>query len=130
MLPRSPTSKSTLPVRCDRRPIGQSVLVSGTYTNNFSFSFCFFNNLKIVPGLTMCGALSDESGVCGLQLLLDFASAVILGSKSSGTRDRIFTILIVIPTHPGGSGSCIYFPQEQGGSVITPAIGLYAYVCT
>jgi hypothetical protein len=37
-----------------------------------------------------CGVLSLTSGrVCCLQLLLGFASAVILGSEYRGTRDRI-----------------------------------------
>jgi hypothetical protein len=37
----------------------------------------------------MWSALSDERLICRLQLLLSLASAVILGSESTGTRDHI-----------------------------------------
>jgi hypothetical protein len=42
--------------------------------------------------------------------------AVILGSVSRGTRDHILLSGSRLP-QPGGSGSRIYIPQEEGGSV-------------
>jgi hypothetical protein len=49
-----------------------------------------FYHCRTVAGLLMCGALSLMRGrVCRLQLLLALASAVIFGSASFGTRDRI-----------------------------------------
>jgi hypothetical protein len=60
--------------------------------------------------------------VGGLQLLLAFASAVILGSEFSGTRDHILLSQIRLPQR-GGPGSHIYIPQEQGGPVISAGTG-------
>jgi hypothetical protein len=48
-----------------------------------------FYYCRTVAGLSMWGSLSDERTGLPLQLLLAFASAVILGSKSRGTRDHI-----------------------------------------
>jgi hypothetical protein len=48
--------------------------------------FITVRQLRVCP----CGALSLTRGrVCGLQLLLALANAVILGSESRGTRDHI-----------------------------------------
>jgi hypothetical protein len=55
--------------------------------------------------------------VCHLQ------STVILRSKSHGTHDHILVSQIRDSPHPGGPGSHIYIPQEQGGPVILPDIG-------
>jgi hypothetical protein len=64
-----------------------------------------------VAGLLMWGALSDERTGVSLQLLLALASAVILGSESLGTRDRIllsqiwdfpFRRLLRLAGHGGG----------------------------
>jgi hypothetical protein len=41
----------------------------------------------------MLDALSDESRVCSLQMLLGIASAVLLGSETRKTRDHIFYFL-------------------------------------
>jgi hypothetical protein len=55
---------------------------SGAYEQNF----ITVRQLQVC----WCGTLSLTWGrVCRLQLLLAFASAVILGSKSGGTRDHI-----------------------------------------
>jgi hypothetical protein len=48
-----------------------------------------FHYSLIVAGLLMWGALCDERTGLLLQLPLVFASAVIFGSESSGTRDHI-----------------------------------------
>jgi hypothetical protein len=57
-----------------------------------------------------------------LQLLLSFASAVILRSEYRGTHDHIFVSDSLLP-QPGGPDPCIYIPQEQGGPVIPPCTG-------
>jgi hypothetical protein len=53
--------------------------------------------------------------VCRLQLLLVLARAVILG---------YFTVSDSRLPQPGGPSPCIYIPQEQGGPVIPPGIGV------
>jgi hypothetical protein len=61
--------------------------------------------------------------VSRLQLLLVLASAVILTFESRGIHDRYFTVSDLKLPQPGGPGSRIYIPQEQGGPVITPGTG-------
>jgi hypothetical protein len=62
--------------------------------------------------------------VCNLlvQLLLGLARAVTLGSKSRRTRDHILLSHLRL-SQPGGPGSRIYIPREQGGPVIPPGTG-------
>jgi hypothetical protein len=78
----------------------------------------FFRQLRfcnfVVPSLM-------RGRACNLfvQLLLGLARAVILGSKSRRTRGHILLSLMRLP-QPGGPGSRIYVPQEQGGPVIPP----------
>jgi hypothetical protein len=68
----------------------------------------------------LCGALSLTRGrVCRLQLLLVFASEVILGSESR----PYFTVSDSKLPQPGGPSPRIYVPQEQGGPVMTPGTG-------
>jgi hypothetical protein len=71
----------------------------------------------VAPSLT-------RGRVCNLlvQLLLGLARAVTLGSKSHRTHGHI--LLSHLRLHqPGGPGSHIYIPQEQGGPVIPPGTG-------
>jgi hypothetical protein len=58
--------------------------------------------------------------VCRLQWLLVFASEVIPGSESRGTRDHI--LLSQIRDFPNLEGQVPLFiiPQEQGGPVVPP----------
>jgi hypothetical protein len=75
--------------------------------------------------VSLCSAPSLTRGwVCNLlvQLLLGLARAVTLGSKSRRTRDHIFLSHLRLP-QPGGPGSRIYIPREQGGPVIPPGTG-------
>jgi hypothetical protein len=67
-----------------------------------------------VPSLT-------RGRVCNLlvQLLLGLARAVTLGSKFRRTHDHILLSHLRLP-QPGGPGSRIYIPLEQGGPVIPP----------
>jgi hypothetical protein len=51
------------------------------------------------------------------------ASAAFLRSESHGTHEHILLYLFFRLPQPGGPGSCIYFPQEQGSPVILPGIG-------
>jgi hypothetical protein len=62
--------------------------------------------------------------VCNLlvQFLLGLARAVTLGYKSRRTYDYILLSHLRLP-QPGGPGSRIYIPQEEGGPVIAPGTG-------
>jgi hypothetical protein len=61
--------------------------------------------------------------VSNLRLLLVLTSAVILRSESRGTRRPHFTVSDSRLPQPGGPGSRIYIPQEQGGPVMSPGTG-------
>jgi hypothetical protein len=66
-----------------------------------------------------CGALSlTRSQVCTFQFLPGITSAAFLRSESHGTHGHILLSLFLRLPQPGGPGSCIYFPQEQGNPVI------------
>jgi hypothetical protein len=60
--------------------------------------------------------------VCRSQMLLGLASAVMLVSESRGTQYHILFSQIKDSPEPGGPGSRICIPQEQGGPVI-PLLG-------
>jgi hypothetical protein len=105
-----------------------SVLVSGTHlrpATNFSHSPLdyFFWQCRVC----WCGAPSlARSRVCSFQFLPGIASAVYLRSESHGTHEHILLSIFLRPPpppQPGGPGSCIYFPQEQGSPVIPSSIG-------
>jgi hypothetical protein len=70
----------------DRRSVSQSVLVSSTHLGHKTRILLLSGSCELVdvgrPSLT-------KERVCRLKLLLDLASAVILGSESRGTRDNI-----------------------------------------
>jgi hypothetical protein len=61
--------------------------------------------------------------MCSLQLLLGIASEVFLGSEYPRDPRTYFAVSNLRLPQPGGPGSCIYFPQEQGGPVIPSDIG-------
>jgi hypothetical protein len=110
----------------DRRSVGQSVFVSGTHlgpaANFFLHSLIIFRQLRVCR----CGAPSLTRGmVCVFQLLLGIASVAFPGSESRGTHEHIFLSHPLRLSEPGGSSSCIYFPQEQGSPVISPGTGYY-----
>jgi hypothetical protein len=65
-----------------------------------------------------------RSRVCTFQFLPGIASAAFLRSESQVTQEHILLSLFLRLPQPGGPGSCIYFPQEQGSPVIPPGIGL------
>jgi hypothetical protein len=103
----------------------QSVLVSGTHlgpmTNFFPFSLWLFISLFRV---CWCGAPSlRRSRVCSSQFLPCITSAAFLRSESHGTHEHILLSLLLRLPQPGGPGSCIYFPWEQGGPVTSPGTG-------
>jgi hypothetical protein len=79
---------------------------------------CYF----VAPSLT-------RGRVCTLllQLLLGLARAVTLGSKSRRTHDHILLSHLRL-SQPGGPGSRICIPQEQGGPVIPPDGG-FPFCC-
>jgi hypothetical protein len=89
-------------------------------------SLIIFRQLRVC----WCGAASlTRSRVCSFQILLDIANAAFLRSESHGTHEHILLSLFLRLPHPGGQGSCIYFPQEQGSPVIHPRIGLQWILC-
>jgi hypothetical protein len=109
----------------DRRSVDHSALVSEAHLGpmtNFSFSMEFPSDscgfvIFVAPSMT-------RGRVCNLlvQLLLGLARAVTLGPKSSRTHDHILLSHLRLP-QPGGPGSRIYIPQEQGGPVTPPGTG-------
>jgi hypothetical protein len=70
----------------------------------------------VAPSLT-------RGWVCNLLLLLVIACAFPLESGSRGTLDHILLSQFLRLPQPGEPGPCIYIPQEQGGSVISPGTG-------
>jgi hypothetical protein len=102
----------------DRQSVGLCLGVrrpSGTCDQFFFLLKISFRQLRVYfvgPSLT-------RGRICNLlvQLLLGLARAVTLGSKSRRTHEHILLSHLRLP-QPGGPGSCIYIPQEQGGPVI------------
>jgi hypothetical protein len=66
----------------------------------------------------MWSILSDERTVLPFTIAAGFASAVILGSESSGTRDHNFTVSDSRLPQTGGPSPRVYIQQEQRGPVI------------
>jgi hypothetical protein len=97
-------SKSKSKIYYDRRSVGQSLLVS-------SIPLGLTARLLLLSdswGVFWCGALSlTRERVCRLQSLLVLASAVILWSKSRGTRDHI--LLSQIRDSPNMDGQVAVF---------------------
>jgi hypothetical protein len=80
--------------------------------------------IRFLLRVCWCGAPSLTRGrVCGLQLVLALARAIILRPESRGTRDHILMSQIRDFPQPGGPGPRIYIPQEQGDPVIPPGTG-------
>jgi hypothetical protein len=105
----------------DWRSVDQSVLVSGSHLKPMIRFLFSIRQLRI----SWCGTPSLTRGwVCNLlvQLLLGLARAFILWSKSRRTHDPILLFRMRLP-QPGGPGSRIYIPEEQGGPVIPPGTG-------
>jgi hypothetical protein len=75
----------------------------------------------------MWGALSDEKLGLYFSLLPGIASAAFFGSESHGTHEHSLLSLFLIFPQPGGPGSSIYFPQEQGSLIILSGIGSSLY---
>jgi hypothetical protein len=64
-----------------------------------------------------------RSRVCSFEFLLGTDSAAFLRSESLGTHEHNLLSLFLRLTQPRGTGSGIYFPQEQVSPVIPPGIG-------
>jgi hypothetical protein len=77
--------------------------------------------LSDIYGFVDVGRCLTRGRVCHLQLLLVFASSVILGSECRGTRDHI--LLSRNRDSLGGPVLRIYIPHKQGGPVIPPGTG-------
>jgi hypothetical protein len=74
-----------------------------------------------VLGLMMWGALT-RSRVCNFQFLPGITSTALLRSEIHRTHEYVLLSLFLRLPQPGGPGSCIYFPQEQGSPVIHPGM--------
>jgi hypothetical protein len=100
-------------LRLVSQPVG---LPSRTYVQ------IFFPVLPIA-GFFLCGALSEER--MDLQFTRTIASRPCQSSRSRVPQnsDHILLSHLTLP-QPGGPGSRIYIPQEQGGPVISPDTGL------
>jgi hypothetical protein len=82
-------------------------------------------NIYYCRTFSRCKAPSLTIGrVCNLlvELLLCLARVVALGAKSHRTLDHILHSHLRL-SQLGGSGPCIYIPQEQGDPVIPPGTG-------
>jgi hypothetical protein len=66
-----------------------------------------------------------RSRVCSFQFLAGIASPAFLRSESHGAHEFILLSLFLRLPQPGGPGSCIYFPQEQGNQMSN----LYIHAC-
>jgi hypothetical protein len=83
-----------------------------------------------IPNFYYCqtvAGLLTRGRVCRLQLLLAFASAVILGSESQGTYNHILLLHSRFP-QPGWPDPRIYIPQEQVGPVIPQELCLLLHI--
>jgi hypothetical protein len=89
---------------------------SGTGDQFFPFSvWLFFRQFRGC----WCGAPSlTKSRVCTFQFFPGIVSASFLRSQSHGSHEHSLLSLFFRLPQPGGPGSCIYFPQEQGIPVI------------
>jgi hypothetical protein len=79
-----------------------------------------------------CGVLSPTRGrVCHLQLLLVLASAVILGSKSRGTRDHILLSQIWDSSNLEGQIPVIMSPRNRMVQLYLKSLGSHfvALIC-
>jgi hypothetical protein len=113
-------SKAKSKLCCDRRSVGQSVLVSSTHLGLTTRFFITVRELRVC----WCGALSlTRERVCRLQLLLGLANAVILGSESHGTRDHI--LLSQIRDSPNLEGQVPVFisPRDRVAQLYPQALG-------
>jgi hypothetical protein len=114
-------SESQSYVTTDGQSVSRSVYLgvkhpSGTYDQ-------FFITVWQLP-VCSCGALSLTRGrVCRLQLLLAFASAVVHGSESPGSRDHI--LLSQIRDSPNLEGQVLIFisPRNRVAQLYSHALG-------
>jgi hypothetical protein len=98
----------------------QSVLVSGTQPGPATnFSHCLFDYFFWQFRVCWCGApYLTRSRVCTFQFLPGITRAAFLSSESHWTHKHSLLSLFLRLPKPGGPGSCIYFPQEQGSPII------------
>jgi hypothetical protein len=94
-----------------RQSVSQYVLLTSPLWNFLSEGFC----LKVAV-LSLWGALSGE------RAFLKFAVQSLNVQKSCKTSNHTLLSHLRLP-QPGGPGSSIYIPQEQGGPVIPPGTG-------
>jgi hypothetical protein len=116
-------SQSKSKLHYDWRSVGQSVLVSGTHlgpATNLSPSLFIYLFLDSCGFVDVGRLLWREVGSVVFRFC--WASPAQSFSDLSPNEHILLSPFLRLP-QPGGPGSCIYFPQEQGSQVIPPSIG-------
>jgi hypothetical protein len=103
------------------RPVHLAVRHPSGARNHWSSFLTIFldSDLSGVPSLT-------RSRVYSFQFYLLSPPQSFLGLSPTGFMNIFFYFYFWDSPQPGGPGSCIYFPQEQGSPVIPPRIGYVA----
>jgi hypothetical protein len=104
----------------DRRPVAQSVLVSGHHQGPWQIIHSPWNLLQTVACLLFCGDFSDERAGL-LFTVADGSRKCSLESRE--TQDHVLLSQFFRLPQLGGPGFGIYVPHEQGGLVIPPGTG-------
>jgi hypothetical protein len=110
-----------LKLSCDRRPVGQSVLVSGSHVELLTRFF-------FLPGswgfLNVWHPLWREDGsvIYLYKCFWVMPEQSLLGTSPTELNNRISLSHLRLP-HDGGPGSCFYIPQDQGGPFIPLGTG-------
>jgi hypothetical protein len=94
-------------------------------SNNFNYVLQLYLSYNFnKSGFCWSGAPSlKRSRVCSFQFLPGIASAAFLRSETHRTHEHILLSLFLWFPQLRGPGSCIHFPQEQGGPVIPQGTG-------
>jgi hypothetical protein len=121
---RTELTQVTSELYYDRRSVLVCLGVRHSCCTRDQFSFLLYSSIFRQLRVCWCGAPSlTRKQVCSFQFLLGISSATFLRSESD-THEHILLSLFLRLPQPGRPGSCIYFPQEQGGPVI-PAVNGY-----
>jgi hypothetical protein len=109
----------------DRQSVGQSVLVSGAHLGPDQFFFHFVISLRQLRVCYFVAPSLTRGRVCNLLYNCFWAlpEQSLFGRSPAELNDHILLSHLRLP-QPGGLGSRIYIPQEQGGPVIPPGTGL------
>jgi hypothetical protein len=78
---------------------------------------------QTLTGLLMWGALSDERTGVIYNCCWSSPAQSFSGPSSGGLMTIFYCIRLQTPSQPGGPGTRIYIPQEQGSPVTPPGTG-------